>query len=346
MKRTMKSLTLSAATALLSLTLVGQSLAATTNFTDIDKSAAKDSIILLQQNGIVDGVTPTLFAPDESVTAAQTVQLFVKAFGLNLDLIRFVKEPKATDYFAKASNDAWYSQAFIIAAVNNIDLPKDLDPSKKLSREAFTHLLVHAIEVHNNLPLINPVVVDIKDTDQIDVNYSGSIQRALKYGIIKLNADGSFSPKAEITRADAAVEIFNALAYLKAHQQPVQTNDPITATQSVQLITDALHKLGSDIQIKIDPEAKVTRESFTAQLIQLFQSSGKLPMLKLVPVDIKDNDKIDILNSGAIQTALALKIVTLQPDGTFNPQASLTLAEATEMTDRAVLAAEKLPSSK
>ncbi|OCT13642.1 hypothetical protein A8709_18815 [Paenibacillus pectinilyticus] len=346
MKKSMKLFTTTAATALLSLSLIGQSFAAPTSFTDLDKVAAKDKIISLQQSGIVGGVTSELFAPQSTLTAAQSVQLIVNAFGLNLDLVKFVKEPKATDYFANANNNAWYANAFITAAVNGIDLPKDLQPEQKLTREVFTHQLVRAMEISKKLPLINPVVTEISDNDQITIDYSGSIQRGLNYGIIKLNAAGKFNPKDEITRADAAEEIFNALAYLKAHQAPVTTpTDTVTAAEGVHLISEALGKLDSDIQIKIDPDAKMTRESFTYLLIHTFQTSGKLPMIKVSPVDVKDNDKIDVLNSGAIQTALALHIVKINPDGNFNPKVEITLTDATDIVKNALTAVKGLQPS-
>lgn len=336
MKKIFKTMTLSAATAVFSLTLVGQSFAATSSFTDLDKVAAKDKIISLQQSGIVSGITSELFAPQAAMSEAQGVQLLVNAFKLNLDLVRFVKEPKATDYFAKANNDSWYANALITAAVNNVELPKDLDPNATLTREQFTHQLIRAIETFGKLPLINPVVVDISDNDQINVEYSGSIQRAINYGVIKLGADGKLNPKAQITRADAAEEIFNAIEYLKAHQAPAAPTEVLTATESVKLITETLGLVDTDIKIKIDPNAKVTRESFTNLLIQTLQTSGKLPMIKVVPVDIKDNDQIDILNSGSIQTAIAIGAVQLNADGKFDPKAEITRADATEIATNVV----------
>ncbi|MCY9661701.1 S-layer homology domain-containing protein [Paenibacillus chondroitinus] len=336
MKKIFKTMTLSAATAVFSLTLVGQSFAAAPSFTDLDKVAAKDKIMSLQQSGIVSGITPELFAPQAAMSEAQGVQLLVNAFKLNLDLVKFVKEPKATDYFVKATNDSWYANALITAAVNNVELPKDLDPNATLTREQFTHQLIRAMETYGKLPLINPVVVDIKDNDQITVEYSGSIQRAINYGVIKLSADGTMNPKAEITRADAAEEIFNAIEYLKAHQAPAAPTEALTATEGVKLITETLGLVDTDIKIKIDPNSKMTRESFTNLLVTTLQSSGKLPMIKIVPVDIKDNDQIDILNSGAIQTAIAIGAVQLNSDGKFDPKAEITRADATEITTKVV----------
>lgn len=183
--------------------------------------------------------------------------------------------------------------------------------------------------------MIKPVVVEIKDQEQLNPEYSGSIQRAIQYGVIKLGADGTFNPKEEITRADAAEELFNAVAYLKAHSAPTST-DFLTAAQGVQLIKDALGNVDIQLEIKIDPNAKMTRESFTYLLVHTLQTSGKLPMLNVVPVEIKDNDQMEITNSGAIQTALALGLVTLNQDGTFNPKGNISLAEATEITNNAI----------
>ncbi|MCR8630188.1 S-layer homology domain-containing protein [Paenibacillus radicis (ex Xue et al. 2023)] len=337
MKKTFKIITLST-TALLSFTLATQSFAASTasTFTDLDNIVAKDKIIALQQSGIVSGITPELFAPRTTISEAQSVQLIVNALGLNLDLVRFLKEPKANNYFAKSNNDAWYANALIIAAVNGVELPADLDPDKKLTREQFTHQLIRAIEVTGKLPMIKPVVVDIKDQDQINPDYSGSIQRAIQYGVIKLSAEGKFNPNDEITRADAAEELFNAVAYMKAHTAPASSSEALTTAQGVLLIQEVLGTVDTDLKFKIDPNSKLTRESFTYLLIHTLQTSGKLPMIKLVPIEIKDNDQIDTLNSGAIQTALALGVVKLNQEGKFNAKAEISLSDATEYINNAV----------
>jgi hypothetical protein len=346
MRKIFKMITLSTATAVISLSLVGQSYAASSSFTDLDNISSKDKIIDLQQRGIVSGVSPELFAPQVTISSAQSVQLIVNAFGLNLDLIRFLVEPKATNYFAKADNNAWYANALITAAANGVELPKDLDPNAKLTREEYTNELIRAMELHGKLPMINPVVVDISDQDQMNVEYSGSIQRGIKYGVIKLNPDGTFHPKDNITRADAAEEIYNAIEYLKAHQTPVTSNDTLSVTEGVQLIKDALGSIDTPIDFKIDPNTKLTRESFTYLLIHTLQTSSKLPMLKLTPVEIKDNDKIDILNSGAIQTAIALGIVKLDTEGKFNPKDEIMRTDANAFIVKALEAVKGLPNKK
>src|SRR4030095_1102276 len=162
MKTKFKLIALSTATAL-TLSFAGQSYAAITPFSDLTNVAAKDKIIALQEQGLVQGISGELFAPNDTITAAQGIQLIVKTVNLNLDLVRFLVEPKATDYFKNADNDAWYANALIIASVNGVELPADLDPNKKWTREEFTHQLISAIEAHSNLPKIKLVPAQIND---------------------------------------------------------------------------------------------------------------------------------------------------------------------------------------
>ncbi|MEK3880717.1 S-layer homology domain-containing protein [Paenibacillus sp. FSL M7-0420] len=334
MKKTFKMITLSAAAAL-ALSFTGQQFASAAAFKDIHNVQDKDKIIALQNSGLIKGISADLFGPSLSITAAQGVQMIVSALDLNLDTIRFVKEPHATDYFKNASDSAWYAQALIIAGVHGLDLPADLKPGEKLTREEFTYQLIDAMENTNRLPMIKPVVVEYADQDQVQVEYSGALQRALNYGILKLDGSGKLNPKQEITRAEAAVAISNALAYLKAHPAPAAMDEVLTAEQAVKVIKEAVGP-EAGLQIKIAPAASMSREAFTYLLIHTLQTSGQLPMINVIPVDVKDGDQIDILNSGAIQTALALGFVELDADGNFNPKAAITRPEAASIAGNAM----------
>lgn len=214
-----------AVVALLLMTFAVQCFAASVPFTDISGTADKDKITSLQERGVIAGNGDNRFLPDRPLTAAQGISMLVKAFDLNIDNIRFIKEPKASDYFKNAKDNAWYSQAMIIISFSGLDLPADLDPSAKWTREEFTSYLVQLMVKEGNLPMINLVPVEIKDSDQIDIMKSGYIQRALAYKVITLDTDGSFRPKEVITRKDAAIEIYNALEYLKAHPAPAEINE-------------------------------------------------------------------------------------------------------------------------
>lgn len=204
----------------LTLALTIQSVAVGIPFTDISHVSAKDKIVALQNEGYVHGRAEGLFVPDKTITAAESIQLIVNALELNLDSVRFIKEPKATDYFQKADNDAWYADAFIIASVNGMDLPNDLEPKQEWTREDFTYYLIKTVENHRSLPMIKLIPQEIADQDQITIDYSGVIQRALYYKVTQLDAEGRFNPKVKISRAEAAEQVYNVLEYLKAHPVP------------------------------------------------------------------------------------------------------------------------------
>ncbi|NRS46479.1 S-layer homology domain-containing protein [Brevibacillus sp. HB2.2] len=204
--------------ALFTVSFAQPSFAATTPFTDLGQSGAKDKILSLQQQGVIKGVDDSKFAPNETITAAQGIQLMVNAFDLSLAAVTFVKAPQATDYFSKADNDAWYAESLIIAAVNGLELPNDLDPNAEWTREQFIHQLMKVMETKGNLPMIKLVPVEIRDDEELTVDYQGSIQRALARDIIKLDKENKLHPKKAVTREEAAEMIYNALAYLKSHK--------------------------------------------------------------------------------------------------------------------------------
>nr|WP_216855636.1 S-layer homology domain-containing protein [Paenibacillus qinlingensis] len=214
----------------MSLTIAGQSLAATAVFTDLDLVAAKDKIISLQSQGIVSGVSNELFQPNATLSAAQGIQLIVNALGLNLDAIRFVKAPLASDYFAKAKNDAWYSQSFIIAANNGLKLPADLDPDQKWTKATFTNELLLALDGHNIMHMMKLPAIEIKDRAEIALDDLAPIQAAIYKGIATLDADGKFHPNTEITRAQAAEMIFNTLKYIHQPSAPIGETGQIGQT--------------------------------------------------------------------------------------------------------------------
>ncbi len=216
----LKLFTVSAAT-VLTLTFASQSFAATGSFSDLANIAAKDKIATLQQKGYVNGISANRFLPDAKITAAQGIQLIVNTLGLNIDTLRFIKEPQATDYFPKADDNAWYEEALIIAANNDIGLPADLNPDKIWTREEFIHQLILATEKHGRLPMINIKPIEFADLDDLTIEYNGTIQRALVLKIASLDAAGNFNPKVEITRAEAAELVYNAVEYLEAHPAPV-----------------------------------------------------------------------------------------------------------------------------
>ncbi|MBP2112419.1 S-layer homology domain-containing protein [Paenibacillus silagei] len=214
----MKKNTIAAITAvtLLSFSLGGQIFAAGSSFKDIGQVTGKDKINSLKEQGLIKGISDTQFLPASTVTTAQGIQFISGGLQLSLAAIDFNKAPQASALFSKVKDNAWYAEAFINAHYNGVNIPANIDPAKPITKELYTSMLVQAVEKAGNLPMINLVPVELTDADALDPSYQGSIQRALKYKITALDASGKFNPKSTITRAEAAVMLYNTLDYLKS----------------------------------------------------------------------------------------------------------------------------------
>jgi hypothetical protein len=203
---------------LLSFSLGSQVFAAENSFKDVDSVSGKEKIISLKDQGLIKGVTDSTFLPASKVTVAQGIQFITGGLQLSLAAIDFNIAPTASGLFSKVKDNAWYAEAFINAHYNRVEIPKDINPSQTMTKEQFTTMLVQGMEAIGNLPMINIKPADIADNSQLDPSYQGAVQRSLVYKINTLDANGKFNPKSEITRAEAAVMVYNAVDFLKSRE--------------------------------------------------------------------------------------------------------------------------------
>ncbi|MBD0380887.1 S-layer homology domain-containing protein [Paenibacillus sedimenti] len=208
-------------------------------FSDVEGEQA-EAIAALQSRGVVSGIDNEHFVPKGKITFAQSVQIIVKGLNLNMDLLRFIKQPVASDIYTNIPNDAWYAEAFIIAHYNGLEIPKDVNPNATITREQFGNLLIRALEKHGDLPLIK-MYIEIKDADQITPEYQGALQRMLLYKIAELDKDGKLNPKAELTRGEAATWVYNAGKVLDAHTQKPAPTENVEVT--VEKVSDDINKV-------------------------------------------------------------------------------------------------------
>ncbi|RUT35505.1 S-layer homology domain-containing protein [Paenibacillus zeisoli] len=167
-------------------------------------SALQDTAPDLTANKInVIQIPGSSLDPQQKLDYASGINSIVKGLDLNLDTYRFIKKPEASDYFTKISNSAWYSEAFVIAQIHGLDIPKDITADTIMTREQFAHLLSQAIQVNEDYSTINRYNT-ITDEDSITPAYTSSIQNLLNLGISLLDAKLNFNPKSPITRSVAA----------------------------------------------------------------------------------------------------------------------------------------------
>ncbi|WP_458118578.1 S-layer homology domain-containing protein [Paenibacillus sp. Z6-24] len=192
-----------AITTSLALLLCSVSLNSAMAFDDV-KGSQSQAIQELQQRGVVSGMDEAHFAPEADLSYAQAVTMLVNGFDLNLDTIRFIKKPAASDMYKNVNDDAWYAEALVNGYYNDVQLPENVNPGDAITREEFAALLMKTLETKGNLPMIKITSVAIKDNAQLKPELQGAVQRMLHYKIASLNKDGRFHPQAAISRGEAA----------------------------------------------------------------------------------------------------------------------------------------------
>lgn len=156
------------------------------------------------------------------ITYGQGIDLIVKALGLNIDNIRFIKEPKATDYCEFADNKASYASSVIIAANNGITLDRKQRFNTPMTREQFALALEEAIEHTGPYPM-NMMWINIGDATAF-VNKdkaNNAVQALVKFGVVALEK-GNFRPKANVTPAEANAMVGKAAKFVKEHKERVE----------------------------------------------------------------------------------------------------------------------------
>lgn len=182
-------------------------------FSDVKDSRGAEHIHKLKDRGIVSGDKSDKFSPKRKLTNAEAVNLLVKAFDLNLDHVKFMKAPKASDYYPKMKNNKWYSDLFVIGYHHEIIFDKDVNPNNTISREQFASLLMAQVDRKGDYPLIM-MYLEYKDANKVNEAYSNDIQKLLLTKIGALSKDDYFYPTQSITREDAAIWLDKALTFV------------------------------------------------------------------------------------------------------------------------------------
>lgn len=215
-------------------------------FDDLDDTVnenEKRAIQMLFFQGLIKGIGNQKFAPHRSLSYAEAVTMYVTAFNLNIDHLRFIKPPQATDSYDKVPNDAWYADAFVKAFYNGVTFPRDVNPNATISKQEFAHYLYQIVEQKAGV-VTTQIWHEYKDMDKVDDAYKASINHLITIGIIELKPNNQFQPTKAISRAQAALMIYKALKYFGDEMdQPIL--EPVTPVEKVEVFTE---KVSDDVQ--------------------------------------------------------------------------------------------------
>lgn len=183
-------------------------------FDDLSSHWAKNDIEVLVEQKIVDGVTPTQFEPDRSITRAEFAALVVRSLGLT--------SVTSSTYFSDVDVSDWYadtvSTATYAGLINGYE-DNSFRPAAPVTREEMAAIVFRALtyaEVATTVPASTQkeLLSQFKDADQI-VWAHKEIAAALNAKIMNGMTADTFSPTGTATRAQAAVVVKRFLPYTK-----------------------------------------------------------------------------------------------------------------------------------
>lgn len=174
-------------------------------YVDVDNDFwAREAIEYLADTGILSGYEDGSFKPDNSITRGE----FAKIMSTLPD-VKY--SPKLSANFLDVKDDAWYSEAVYKAAELGImsgDTEGYFKPDSPITREDAAAVIERGKMVWGKV--LTPVreKVEFKDYTEISDYAKRSVEVLYMAGIVNGAADGSFNPKSEITRAEAAAMIY------------------------------------------------------------------------------------------------------------------------------------------
>ena len=145
--------------------------------------------------GFVKGYGNHIFAPDDNVTRAQSVQAL---FNISEDAA-----PKFRRYFTDIKADSWYTNAIIWAVENKIcdvNDNKKFSPNENITREEFISFLYR----HQGSPEVTTSNLDTyHDSADVSVSYKQAVEWSIANQIIT-GHDNLIEPTKNMTRAEFA----------------------------------------------------------------------------------------------------------------------------------------------
>lgn len=211
-------------------------------FSDIKGTKGEKHIVHLKERGVIKGDSKGkgYYHPQDKLSYAQAAVLLDEAFDLNLDAVKFIKEPKASDYYEKVKDNKWYSQSFIDGYHNGMIFAKDINPNASISREEFAGQLMTQVDRKVDYPLIM-MHVGYKDIEEGKEEYKGAIQKLLLLKFEELSDKGKFYPTKAITREDAAIWLDSAVTFV---EEQLEAQKNASALQDVKL---SITKVNNDV---------------------------------------------------------------------------------------------------
>ncbi|MFC5404045.1 S-layer homology domain-containing protein [Cohnella soli] len=195
-------------------------------FSDIQGSFAKEAIQQLLDKGIIQGDGSGKFDPKGQLTRAQFVKMIVLSMGLKVD----ESVTQSTQFNDVPSWAAAFVDAAFKAQLIKGTGVHTFSPNLALTREQAAVIMVNALISAGSISKDEKAELTFKDSDTISSWAKDAVALAFKLGLIKGNTDGTFNPKGQATREQAAQMSSNFIdtsdKLEKTNPEPEPTTSP------------------------------------------------------------------------------------------------------------------------
>ncbi|KAB2332643.1 S8 family serine peptidase [Bacillus mesophilum] len=176
-------------------------------FKDVAKHWAKDEIEVLASRSIINGKTSGSFAPEEDITRAQFAALLVRSLNLPASEEQGSFKDVSANHWAASDIEAAYAAGIISGKLDG-----SFAPSENITREQMAAMLIRAVE-YKDASLLEGLKpsASFKDADRINSYAKEAIDQAVALKLLNGNSNGTFGPKKNTTRAQAAVVLYRML---------------------------------------------------------------------------------------------------------------------------------------
>ncbi|MTV49759.1 hypothetical protein GJ688_12325 [Heliobacillus mobilis] len=174
---------------------------------------AKEEIGKMVALRLYQGDEQGLIKPDRVMTRAEFMTLLVRAFDFQ---VNFIKAPDIKDIVDDVPSNAWYTDDLIRAAHTFLPIEHRIfHPDEGMTREVMAQWVMAAYtHKSNEATTITTENVDFTDAGEIDPLYVEAVKQAASLKWLTGYDDGTFQPKAQVTRAQAAVIVARMLQTL------------------------------------------------------------------------------------------------------------------------------------
>lgn len=174
---------------------------------DMDLSHwAYESVLRLNQRGVISGDGNKNFRPDDSITRAEFLKIVLSAIGLD------IKDAECT--FKDVSADDWFYT--FAATAQKTEIAKggtdgNFNPNDKISRQDAVKILYNAAMFKTYAMKENREYTEFIDGESIADYAKTAVKQMYCANVINGYSDQSFKPTANVTRAESAKMVFSFL---------------------------------------------------------------------------------------------------------------------------------------